>query len=217
MRQPHRLLAGLLAAGALLTAGCAQSVDPIERLGRKAAQQVTPGTGAPRSAAHRRWGLAGPLARAPEPPARRYSAAYVVDHVPTHDKVVFLAVDAGAARDPRFVRMAGELKLPVSLFRAEGRPDLPTLSYEGQRAEICGQHRSRLFHPPHGAYDADTLRAAADCGVRAVVLGREFGEYALGERLRPGDIVRADASRTAALLRRIQEQGYAVGRLEDYV
>lgn len=43
MRRAHRLLAGLLTAGALLaaTAGCAQSVDPIERLGRKAAQKVT--------------------------------------------------------------------------------------------------------------------------------------------------------------------------------
>ncbi|WNI27152.1 hypothetical protein [Streptomyces sp. ITFR-16] len=42
MTGAHRLLAGLLAAGALLTAttGCAQSVDPIERLGRKAAQRV---------------------------------------------------------------------------------------------------------------------------------------------------------------------------------
>lgn len=43
MRRAHRLLAGLLTAGALLaaTAGCAQSVDPIERLGRKAAQKMT--------------------------------------------------------------------------------------------------------------------------------------------------------------------------------
>lgn len=42
MRRAHRLLAGLLTAGALLTvtAGCAQSVDPIERLGRKAVQRV---------------------------------------------------------------------------------------------------------------------------------------------------------------------------------
>ncbi|MFJ2177324.1 hypothetical protein ACIOHE_31090 [Streptomyces sp. NPDC087851] len=45
MRPGHRLLAGVLAAGALLTAGCAQSVDPIERLGRKAAQRVGPGVG----------------------------------------------------------------------------------------------------------------------------------------------------------------------------
>ncbi|SCF56713.1 hypothetical protein GA0115254_101624 [Streptomyces sp. Ncost-T10-10d] len=43
MRRAHRLLAGLLTTGALLaaTTGCAQSVDPIERLGRKAAQKVT--------------------------------------------------------------------------------------------------------------------------------------------------------------------------------
>lgn len=53
MRRAHRLLAGLLAAGALLTtSGCAQSVDPIERLGRKAAQKVnhpspTPAAGPP--------------------------------------------------------------------------------------------------------------------------------------------------------------------------
>ncbi|MFE9781200.1 hypothetical protein ACFYPA_23940 [Streptomyces sp. NPDC005775] len=47
MRRARRLLAGLLTAGALLTAtaGCAQSVDPIERLGRKAAQRVNPPPG----------------------------------------------------------------------------------------------------------------------------------------------------------------------------
>lgn len=42
MSGARRPLAGVLAAVALLTAatGCAQSVDPIERLGRKAAQKV---------------------------------------------------------------------------------------------------------------------------------------------------------------------------------
>lgn len=212
MTQAHRLLAGLLAAGALLTTGCAQSVDPIERLGRKAVKQVTPGAGAP-GAAHLRWGLARPLAAAPKPPARRLSAPPVVHRVPTRDKVVFLTFDERAVRDQRFVRMAGELKLPVSVFHT-ARPDLRTLSYEGQRAEICGHHEVRLFRPPHGAYNEDTLRAAADCGVRAVVLGRE---YADGEQLRPGEIVRADARTAARLLRRIEEQGYAVARLEDYV
>lgn len=58
MRKAHRLLAGLLAAGALLAAtGCAQSVDPIERLGRKAAQKVhhpqrTPAAGPPAHGDH---------------------------------------------------------------------------------------------------------------------------------------------------------------------
>lgn len=41
----HRCLAAVLAAGVLapaLLTGCAQSVDPIERLGRKAAEKVPP-------------------------------------------------------------------------------------------------------------------------------------------------------------------------------
>jgi hypothetical protein len=67
MRRAHRLLAGLLATGALLTAtaGCAQSVDPIERLGRKAAQKVSrphrtpvPGPGAG-AESERRAGVRG--------------------------------------------------------------------------------------------------------------------------------------------------------------
>lgn len=214
MTGAHRLLAGLLAAGALLTAGCAQSVDPIERLGRKAAHKVTPGAGAPGSAVHKRWGLAGPLAAAPKPPAHRLSTAYVVDRVHTPDKVVFLTFDEGAAHDPQFVRMTTELKLPVSMFRRSARSDLRTLSYERQRAEICGQRERHLFRPPHATYNEDTLRAAADCGIRAVVLAREYAE---GELLHPGDIVRAEVRTTARLLRRIQEQGYAVARLEDYV
>lgn len=58
MRVAHRLLAGLLVAGALTAAtGCAQSVDPIERLGRKAAQRVhhpspTPAAGPPARGDH---------------------------------------------------------------------------------------------------------------------------------------------------------------------
>ncbi|MFJ8002010.1 hypothetical protein ACIQ7D_33715 [Streptomyces sp. NPDC096310] len=67
MRPGHRLLAGVLAAGALLTAGCAQSVDPIERLGRKAAEKV-----APREAreVHEVRASSGTASGAPEPVAR---------------------------------------------------------------------------------------------------------------------------------------------------
>jgi hypothetical protein len=63
MRRVRRLLAGLLATGALLTvtAGCAQSVDPIERLGRKAAQKVSRPhrTPAPGEESERRAGVRG--------------------------------------------------------------------------------------------------------------------------------------------------------------
>ncbi|MFC8200998.1 polysaccharide deacetylase family protein [Streptomyces sp. NPDC060006] len=252
--------AAALLAGMLCLAGCAQSVDPIERLGKKAAQKVR--THAPAADAYRRWGLAAPLAPAPAPgpPGRRPAARAaepglppVVDRVPTRDKVVFLTFDDGAEKDPRFVDMVRELRLPVSVFltdsvvgpgyahfgrlRAVGasvqnhtldHPYLPSLPYAGQRAEICGQQekikqrfgiRPTLFRPPYGAYDDDTLRAAAGCGVAAIVLWREAGP------LHPGDILHCPEGRggasltrtTADILKRVQRAGFTVARLEDYL
>ncbi|MFJ7771759.1 polysaccharide deacetylase family protein [Streptomyces sp. NPDC097107] len=116
------------------------------------------------------------------------------------------------------------------------------LPYVGQRAEICGQQtklrsrfgvRPHLFRPPYGTYDTTTLRAAADCGVAAVVLWRAALDaggdlaYTRGEhRLHPGDIVSVDpdhptglglSTRTERLLETIEEQGLRVGRLSDYL
>ena len=305
---PRRLLAAALAAGVLapaLLTGCAQSVDPIERLSRKAAEKVrhshpapaaTPAVGAgapahgaplkapgsagqgPARDAYRRWGLPAPPAPAPKPPARPapgaargpYALPPVVDHVRTKDRVVFLTFDDGAEREPRFVDMVRELRLPISVFLTNGVDGpgrdhfgelrrlgagvqnqtlnhhlLPSLTYAEQRAEICGQQdrlkdrfgtRPRLFRPPFGDYDQDTLRAAATCGVDAVVLWRastrgddlRYADEA-GGRLHPGDIVQVRCGRpgaphgetltgtTARTLRRIQAQGFTVGRLEDYL
>ncbi|MEH0576339.1 MULTISPECIES: polysaccharide deacetylase family protein [Streptomyces] len=266
-----RSLTGGVLALALLT-GCAQSVDPIERLGRKAAAGVRP-PGPAAQDPYRRWGLTSPLTPAPSHPAGRPLAGSpgvglppVVDQVPTTDKVVFLTYDDGAERDPRFVDMVRELRLPVSMFLTDSvvgpgyghfarlrsvgatiqnhtldHPALRGLPYAGQRAEICGQQdklrarfglRPRLFRPPYGAYDTTTRRAAADCGITAIVLWRvSMGPadlaYAHGSpRLRPGDIIAVDPDeatgpsmrqRTARLLRRVQEEGLTVGRLEDYV
>nr|WP_307544501.1 polysaccharide deacetylase family protein [Streptomyces sp. V3I8] len=250
------LTAALCLAGCL--SGCAQSVDPIERLGKKAAQKVR--THGPPVDAYRRWGLGAPLAPAPRPGVRRPAVRAagpglppVVDRVPTRDKVVFLTFDDGAERDPRFVGMVRELRLPVTVFltdrvvgpgyaylgrlRAVGasvqnhtldHPYLPGLPYAGQRAEICGQQeklkqrfgiRPRLLRPPYGDYDDDTLRAAADCGIAAVVLSGE------GDPLRPGDILHCPqdgdgaglTAATVAILRRVQEAGLTVARLEDYL
>ncbi|MER5751606.1 polysaccharide deacetylase family protein [Streptomyces sp. NPDC002088] len=279
------LTVGVLASAVLLT-GCAQSVDPIERLGKKAAQRVRP-HGPAGQQAYRHWGLTAPLAPAPKPAARpladpadpavpadpagparpaRPGPPLVIDHVPTRDKVVFLTYDDGAERDPRFVDMVRELRLPVSMFLTDSvvgpayghfarlrsvgaslqnhtldHPSLRGLPYAAQRAEICGQQdklrarfglRPRLFRPPYGTYDATTLRAAADCGISAVVLwrvsmGADDLTYAKGShRLLPGDIVAVGPDetttptlrqRTTRLLRRIQQQGLTVGRLEDYL
>ncbi|MGW0496465.1 polysaccharide deacetylase family protein [Streptomyces sp. NPDC003007] len=191
----------------------------------------------------------------------------VVDHVATRDPVVFLTYDDGAERDPRFVGLVRERRLPVSMFltdsvvgpgyghfarlRAVGasiqnhtldHPALRGLPYAGQRAEICGQQHKlrsrfgispRLFRPPYGTYDTTTLRAAADCGITAVVLWRASanaeGEltYTRGRSgLRPGDIVSVPSVETASLtlterterlLRETERRGLWVGRLEDYL
>uniref|UniRef100_UPI002FDC6614 polysaccharide deacetylase family protein n=1 Tax=Streptomyces sp. IBSBF 2950 TaxID=2903528 RepID=UPI002FDC6614 len=217
------------------------------------------------------WSEASPPREPDRPPRLRAAGPGlppVVDRVPTRDKVVFLTYDDGAEKDPRFVDMVRELRLPVSMFltdsvvgpgyghfarlRAVGatvqnhtldHTALRGLPYAGQRAEICGQQhklrqrfgaRPTLFRPPYGLHDATTLRAAADCGIAAVVLWRASMQihdlrYAVGDRLRPGDIVLAQfrgpdqlggatlTQMTTRLLRRIQEQGLTVGRLEDYL
>ncbi|CAL9534218.1 polysaccharide deacetylase family protein [Streptomyces sp. enrichment culture] len=273
------LIAGALAAAALLT-GCARPAEPAGRAqgavgggtegegspaGRRTAAAVAGDSRAPEPA-YRRWGLAAPLPAAPQPVRRPRPAAPgvlppVVERVPTRDKVVFLTYDDGAERDPRFVDLVRELRLPVSLFltdsvvgpgyahfarlRAVGasvqnhtldHTVLRALPYAGQRAEICGQQeklrarfgiRPRLFRPPYGAYDTTTLRAAADCGIAAVV---RWSATAVGTRapsgLGPGVIVALPSDdptapplrdRTIAVLREIQRLGLTVGRLEDYL
>ncbi|MFF5182777.1 polysaccharide deacetylase family protein [Streptomyces sp. NPDC000345] len=264
-------MAVLLALTVTALGGCAQSVDPIERLGRKAAERVrpqAPATGqahrrrAPSAAAPAPARSSGPLSGSPA----RAALPPVVDHIPTRDKVVFLTYDDGAERDPRFVDMVRELRLPVSVFLTDSvvgpgyghfarlrsvgatlqnhtldHAALRGLPYAGQRAEICGQQeklrsrfglRPRLFRPPYGTYDTTTLRAAADCGIAAVVLWRAaMGPadltYTHGTPdLRPGDIIAVDPDetagpglreRTARLLRRVRERGLTVGRLEDHL
>ncbi|MFK3732617.1 polysaccharide deacetylase family protein [Streptomyces sp. NPDC088090] len=123
-------------------------------------------------------------------------------------------------------------------------PNLRTLSPEAQRREICGQQEKlrkrygsapRLFRPPFGNWNEATRAAAGSCGLDAIVLWRESMQiknmqYQRGDRkLHPGDIVlahfrgpgelkgRTMTEMTATLLRRIQEQGFTVARLEDYV
>ncbi|MGX1476860.1 UNVERIFIED_CONTAM: peptidoglycan/xylan/chitin deacetylase (PgdA/CDA1 family) [Streptomyces canus] len=264
------LVAGGLAA--VLLTGCAQSVDPIERLGKKAAQRVgsygPDGPGGESRAdgrPYRHWGLLAPLKAPPRVAARaavrRDGLPPVVRRVGTSDKVVFLTYDDGAERDPRFVDMVRELRLPVSMFLTDSvvgpgyghfarlqsvgasiqnhtldHPALRGLPYAGQRAEICGQQekvrsrfgiRPRLFRPPYGTYDRTTLRAAADCGLSAVVLWSVSVEGGAPQRpLRAGDIVSVasgEASgptlteRTTTVLREIERRGLTVGRLEDYL
>ncbi len=115
------------------------------------------------------------------------------------------------------------------------------LPYAGQRAEICGQQhklrsrfgvRPRLLRPPYGAHDTAIRRAAADCGISAVVLWRASAgpagrlTFTRGpRRLLPGDVIAVAPdepatpdlrARTTRLLRTVREEGLRVARLEDY-
>nr|WP_244375656.1 polysaccharide deacetylase family protein [Streptomyces ficellus] len=120
---------------------------------------------------------------------------------------------------------------------------MPALSYAEQKREICGQQdtiekrygkRPPLFRPPYGNYNADTLRAARACGVKAVPLWAaeafpDHMEWREWDRdLHPGDIIlthfrgREDWNGSMAdMIRQVMNvvtaKGYAVARLEDYV
>ncbi|MFD7435118.1 polysaccharide deacetylase family protein [Streptomyces sp. NPDC059861] len=250
-----------------LLAGCALPDGPH---GRSVEAGAAPGSAASQPPPHRRWGLSAPLSPPPSPlrhPARPVDGlAPVLDRIPTSRKVVFLTFDDGAEKDPRFVDMVRELRLPVSMFLTDSvvgpgyghfarlrsvgasvqnhtldHAALRGLPYAGQRAEICGQQqklrvrfgvRPHLFRPPYGTYDTTTRKAAADCGIKAIVLWRATMNaadltFTKGPvRLRPGDIVSVPSTetpepmlreRTTLLLRRVQEAGLTVGRLEDYL
>ncbi|MEU4036037.1 polysaccharide deacetylase family protein [Streptomyces collinus] len=130
-------------------------------------------------AAARRWNLDQVPLTPPAPPAvkpritprggfevdgqQEENLPPVFTTVPTRQKVVFLTIDDGDNKDPDFLRMMSDLKVPYSAFlsnylvkndygyfrrmQSEGHtlnnhtlthPYLPGLSYEEQKDEICG-------------------------------------------------------------------------------
>lgn len=174
-----RLRAAALASAAVLLtgvlAGCSGSSSDAPKTSRKPGPSGTaaPAASAAPDDAYRRWGLDKPLAAPPAPPAAKLlrgaeagAPPKVVRRIPTQDKVVFVTIDDGAEKDPGFLKMAEELKLPFTMFltdsisragsgygyfdrlRALGNgvdnhtlthPNLRTLSADAQRREICGQ------------------------------------------------------------------------------
>ncbi|QNS08720.1 polysaccharide deacetylase family protein [Streptomyces xanthii] len=130
----------------------------------------------------KRWGLAKAPLVAPAPPAHKpvieprkgfevedqeeLGLPPVFTTVPTKDKVVFLTIDDGAEKDPRFLQMMSELRIPYTAFLTNDEikddygyfkkaqrlgvslnnhtlthPYLPGLSYARQKHEICGMQR----------------------------------------------------------------------------
>ncbi|TQJ55127.1 polysaccharide deacetylase family protein [Streptomyces sp. NBC_00080] len=132
-----------------------------------------------RVAAAKRWGLKKVPLTPPAPPADKPEITTrkgfeVDDHaelglppvfttIPTRDRVVFLTIDDGAEKDPAFLRMMSDLKIPYTAFLSDylvkddygyfkkmqdrgvglnnhtlRHPYLPALSYTRQKREICG-------------------------------------------------------------------------------
>ncbi|MFF4407956.1 polysaccharide deacetylase family protein [Streptomyces sp. NPDC001262] len=121
------LRAALACAAALLLAGtlsgCSNGSSHPSRPETSAPESSAPPAPRPDAAAYRRWGLDGPLAPPPAPPSTRLTATVkpgeapqIVRRVRTADKIVFLTFDDGAEKDPEFVKMAEDLKLPFTMF-----------------------------------------------------------------------------------------------------
>ncbi|MER6994622.1 polysaccharide deacetylase family protein [Streptomyces sp. NPDC000410] len=280
----RRIAGAALAGAALLVSGLISgcTTEPSAAADRAAPSASAPaperrddagGAAAAREAAFHAWGLP-PLAEPPAPPAKKPLGAGgaqvpVISEIPTKEKIVFLTFDDGAEKDPEFVKMMRELKVPFSMFLTDSaintdydyftslqqlgngvhnhtltHPNLRTLGPEAQKREICGQQDKlgqrygttpRLFRPPYGNWNEDTRAAAKACGVEAIVLWRESMQIEnmqyqrADKKLHPGDIVlahfrgqdelkgRTMTEMTANLLRKIQEQGFTVARLEDYL
>lgn len=115
-------------------------------------------------------------------------------------------------------------------------PDLAKMSYAAQKKEICDDsdafakafgHRPTLFRPPFGNYNADTQRAAADCGLKAVILWTAavndgVVQFQAGNKLKPGDIVLMHFRKTfaedyTAFIKRAKQDGLTPVPLPDFL
>ncbi|AZM64564.1 MULTISPECIES: polysaccharide deacetylase family protein [unclassified Streptomyces] len=137
---------------------------------------------AARAAAAKRWGLKRVPLTAPPPPKkkpeittrdgfevdghRRLGLPPVFTTVPTKEKILFLTIDDGEEKDPAFLRMMSELKIPYTAFLSDylvkedygyfrkmrdtgvglhnhtlHHPYLPALSRARQKREICGMQK----------------------------------------------------------------------------
>ncbi|GAA4809452.1 polysaccharide deacetylase family protein [Streptomyces ziwulingensis] len=182
-----------LLAVAALGPGCARASSEVEPAGgqqlqvpaARALDAYAAGLRAAhtaRVAAAKRWGLRRVPLTAPPPPAKKPEITTrdgfeVDDHaerglppvfttVPTEEKIVFLTIDDGDEKDPAFLRMMSDLKVPYTAFLSDylvkddyayfkkmqargvtlnnhtlNHPYLPGLSYAAQKREICGMQQ----------------------------------------------------------------------------
>lgn len=150
-------------AGAGAASGRSASASPAARAGGAGAQVDA-------DLLHQRYGLA-PFAPAPAAPATKPIALdpndpTVFSKVPTGEKICFVTIDDGIDKDPAFIQMVADFKIPITISLADTliRDDyayfeklyqtgfvsiqnhtvnhplsMPSLSYQQQLDEVSGQ------------------------------------------------------------------------------
>jgi peptidoglycan/xylan/chitin deacetylase (PgdA/CDA1 family) len=147
--------------------------------------------------------------------------------------VTLFLVDWPVLADAAFFRT---LSGAVVEAHTRSHANLRTMPEDAQRAEICDNattiartfgRRPVLFRPPYGSYDVATQRAAAECGMAAIVLWQAAIEHGNMQfrsipELRPGDIIllhfRPELPDDLRMLaHQVEDAGLRVAPLEDYL
>jgi len=150
--------------------------------------------------------------------------------------VTLFLISSVAAEDPKFFSDIHEQANATIEAHTIDHARMRGMSYEGQKHEICGSadklqqlfgKRPTLFRAPGGLKDANTLRAARDCGMKAVFFWHEAVnngqvQFQEGTKINPGDVVLMHFRKTfvedyLAALQGIKDAGLTPARLEDYV
>lgn len=187
----------------------------------------------------------------------------VISRIDTKRKVVFLTIDDGYHTDPRTAKVLADYGVPATQFLTDNavngdryryyrkiserdgqviqnhtisHPDLKTLGYEAQKAQICqtnqkfkqafGQ-RPYMLRPPYGNYNESVRKAANACGIDYIVnwsttMPKDKIRYQVGNKLRPGDIILTHWSESfhkwlRGLIKEVHRQGFKFGALQDYL
>ncbi|MBT2875770.1 polysaccharide deacetylase family protein [Streptomyces cellulosae] len=180
---------------AALASGCGRDGDAVEPAGGQPLQAPPAraldsyadklrAAQAARAAAAKRWGLKKVPLTAPPPPAKkphittrdgfevdgheRLGLPPVFTTVPVKEKVVFLTIDDGAEKDPEFLRMMTELKVPYSAFLSDYLAEENYGYFKDMQKRGVALHNHTLHHP----YLPGLSRAEQEreiCGMQDVV------------------------------------------------
>ncbi|WUC44044.1 polysaccharide deacetylase family protein [Streptomyces cellulosae] len=180
---------------AALASGCGKDGDAVEPAGGQPLQAPPAraldsyadklrAAQAARAAAAKRWGLKKVPLTAPPPPAKkphittrdgfevdgheRLGLPPVFTTVPVKEKVVFLTIDDGAEKDPEFLRMMTELKVPYSAFLSDYLAEEDYGYFKDMQKRGVALHNHTLHHP----YLPGLSRAEQEreiCGMQDVV------------------------------------------------